>query len=159
MDENATKLIFSSKTDLWATPQYFFDKLNEEFKFTLDPCSDGRNNKCSKFYTSEEDGLSCNWGGEIVFMNPPYGRAIGEWIKKAYEEGLKENTKVVALIPARTETRYWHDYVLNAQEIRFVKGRIKFGDSPHNAPFPSAVVVFDGKNKPSLGVISAKEDE
>jgi len=134
--------MFSSKTDLWATPRDFFDRLNDEFRFTLDPCTNGVNAKCSKFYTEKENGLVQDWSGERVFMNPPYGRVIGDWIRKAYEEGAKENTIVVALIPARTDTKYWHDYVMKADEIRFVKGRLKFGDSKNAAPFPSAVVVF-----------------
>lgn len=136
---------FSSKTNEWATPQSFFDRLNVEFDFTLDPCSDGLNAKCSKYYTQEDDGLSKSWAGERVFMNPPYGRVIGEWVRKAYEESLSENTVVVALIPARTDTRYWHDYVMKADEIRLVKGRLKFGDGSNSAPFPSAVVIFEGK--------------
>lgn len=157
MNENTAKLMFSSQTDLWATPQYFFNKLNEEFKFTLDPCSNGVNNKCAKFFTAEENGLLQDWQGSAVFMNPPYGRVIGEWVKKAYQEGLKEGTIVVALIPARTDTKYWHEYVMNAREIRFVKGRIKFGDSNNSAPFPSAVVIFDGKQVPKISVMTAKE--
>ncbi|MBG9915274.1 adenine methyltransferase [Bacillus sonorensis] len=150
--------MFSSETDLWATPQYFFDRLNKEFNFTLDPCSNGLNNKCDRYFTAEDDGLSREWQGETVFMNPPYGRVIGDWVRKAYEEGQKRGTKVVALIPARTDTKYWHEYVMNAREIRFVKGRIKFGDSKNSAPFPSAVVVFDGKHVPIVSVMNAKED-
>ncbi|MGG4028671.1 DNA N-6-adenine-methyltransferase [Bacillus subtilis] len=158
MNEATAKLMFSSETDLWATPQYFFDRLDREFNFTLDPCSNGINNKCEKFFTAEENGLLQNWQGNAVFMNPPYGRVIGDWVKKAYEEGLKEKTSVVALIPARTDTKYWHEYVMNAKEIRFVKGRIKFGDSSNSAPFPSAVVIFDGKHVPQVSVMIAKED-
>jgi phage N-6-adenine-methyltransferase len=142
MNEATIKTMFSSKTDLWATPRDFFDRLNDEFRFTLDPCTNGTNAKCPKFYTEKENGLVQDWSGERVFMNPPYGRVIGDWIRKAYEEGTKENTIVVALIPARTDTKYWHDYVMKADEIRFVKGRLKFGDSKNAAPFPSAVVVF-----------------
>ena len=141
---------FSSKTDLWATPQNFFDRLDSEFNFTLDPCSDGNNNKCKRYFTKEDDGLVQDWSGESVFMNPPYGRVIGDWIKKAYKESLKGAT-VVCLIPSRTDTKYWHEYVMKAEEIRFVKGRLKFGDSSNSAPFPSAVVIFrnncDGADK------------
>ena len=141
---------FSSKTDLWATPQSFFDRLDSEFNFTLDPCSDGNNNKCKRYFTKEDDGLVQDWGGETVFMNPPYGRVIGDWIKKAYKESLNGAT-VVCLIPSRTDTKYWHEYVMKAGEIRFVKGRLKFGDSSNSAPFPSAVVIFrnncDGINQ------------
>lgn len=139
---------FSSKTNEWATPQNFFDLLDNEFNFTLDPCSTKENAKCRKFYTKEDDGLSKSWEGERVFMNPPYGREIKYWIEKAYTEIIKtrerERTIVVCLIPARTDTRYWHEYIFGkAKEIRFVKGRLKFGDGSGSAPFPSAVVVFD----------------
>ena len=133
---------FSSKTDNWATPQSFYDRLNDEFMFTLDPCADKDNSKCARYFTKEDDGLVQDWAGERVFMNPPYGRVIGDWIRKAYEESLKD-ALVVALIPARTDTRYWHDYVMRAKEIRLVKGRLKFGDGRNSAPFPSAVVVWD----------------
>ena len=158
MNEQTLKTMFSSATDLWATPQDFFDRLNAEFHFTLDPCSDGTNAKCSKYYTPKENGLIQDWSGERVFMNPPYGRVIGDWIRKAYEEGTKPNTLVVALIPARTDTKYWHDYVMRAKEIRFVRGRLKFGDGANSAPFPSAVVVFDGThNSPKISSMDAKE--
>ena len=137
------ELMFSSMTDLWATPQDFFDKLNEEFNFNLDPCSTHENAKCEKHFTLEEDGLVQDWGGHIVFCNPPYGKEIKKWVKKCYEEGQKENTTVVMLIPARTDTSYFHDYIYNiASEIRFIRGRLKFGDSKNSAPFPSMVVVY-----------------
>lgn len=140
-----TELHFSSKTNEWATPQLFFDKLNEEFKFTLDPCATHDNAKCSNYYTIEDDGLSKNWGGNIVFMNPPYGRELKHWVQKAYEESLNGAT-VVCLIPARTDTTYWHNYIFGkADDIRFIKGRLKFGDSKNSAPFPSAVIVYKSK--------------
>ena len=149
-DENAkegdlmnTAVMFSSKTDLWATPQEFYDKLNAEFQFTLDPCATSQNAKCEKYYTKKEDGLKQNWQGETVFCNPPYGRVIKDWVKKCYEESRKENTTVVMLIPARTDTNYFHDYIYNkAKEIRFIRGRLKFGNAKNSAPFPSMVVVF-----------------
>ena len=137
-------VLFSSKTDDWETPQDFFDALNAEFQFTLDPCADANNHKCKRFFTKEDDGLSQPWGGNSVFCNPPYGRSIGEWVKKAYEEGCKENTVVVLLIPARTDTRYFHDYILHRSEVRFVPGRLKFGNAKNGAPFPSMVVIFRG---------------
>lgn len=147
---------YSSKTDLWATPQDFFNRLNEEFAFTLDPCSDGTNNKCDLYFTKEDDGLAQDWTPQTVFMNPPYGRVIGDWIRKAYEESERGAT-VVCLIPARTDTRYWHEYVMKAEEIRLVKGRLKFGDGKNSAPFPSAVVIFRNNTKglPKLGVMEA----
>ena len=140
-------LMFSSKTNEWATPQDFFDTLNKEFHFTLDPCATHENAKCNKYYTIEDDGLSKSWKGETVFCNPPYGREIKKWIKKAYEES--ENATVVMLIPSRTDTSYFHDYIYNIAESRFIRGRLKFGDSKNSAPFPSMVVVFKkgGLNK------------
>jgi phage N-6-adenine-methyltransferase len=138
-----TAVMFSSQTDLWATPQEFYDKLNAEFQFTLDPCAISQNAKCEKYYTRKEDGLKQNWQGETVFCNPPYGRVIKDWVKKCYEESRKENTTVVMLIPARTDTSYFHDYIYNkAKEIRFIRGRLKFGNAKNSAPFPSMVVVF-----------------
>ena len=133
------KGMFSSNTDLWYTPQDFYEKLNEEFNFELDVCSDGKNNKCDKYFTEEEDGLKQKWEG-VCWMNPPYGRTIGKWMKKAYESSL-EGATVVCLVPSRTDTKWWHDYAMNG-EIRFVKGRLKFGGSTTSAPFPSALVIF-----------------
>ena len=129
---------FSSKTPEWETPQTLFDALNKEFRFTLDPCATKQNAKCRKFYTLKEDGLKQSWKGEQVFMNPPYGREIGAWVKKISEEGG------VALLPARTDTAWFHDYILGKAEIRFLRGRLKFGDSKNSAPFPSMIVVFRG---------------
>ena len=133
---------FSPATDLWATPQAFFDELNKEFGFELDVCALPENAKCEKYYTPEIDGLKQQWRG-ICWMNPPYGREIGAWMKKAYESSL-EGATVVCLVPARTDTRWFHDFAMRG-EIRFIKGRLKFGDSKNSAPFPSAVVVFRGK--------------
>lgn len=137
---------FSSKTDNWATPQDFFDKLNEEFHFTLDPCADESNHKCDQFFTREQDGLSQDWGGNVVFCNPPYGKEIADWVRYSYEQSKKPNTTVVMLIPARTDTRYFHDYIYGKAEIRFIRGRLKFGDATSAAPFPSMVVVYRNNN-------------
>ena len=137
------ELIFSSKTDLWSTPNDFFDKLNDEFHFTLDPCSTHENAKCYKHFTEEENGLLQDWGNEVVFCNPPYGRRIKDWVKKSYEESQKGNTTVVMLIPARTDTIYFHEYIYHKAEIRFIKGRLKFGNAKNSAPFPSMVVIFE----------------
>ena len=134
--------MFSSKTDLWSTPNDFFDKLNDEFHFTLDPCSTHENAKCYRHFTEEENGLLQDWGNEVVFCNPPYGRQIKYWVKKAYEESQKDNTTVVMLIPARTDTIYFHEYIYHKAEIRFIKGRLKFGNAKNSAPFPSMVVIF-----------------
>lgn len=137
-----TKGMFSSNTDLWATPQDFFDELDKEFHFNLDPCALPGNAKCDKFFTPEQDGLKQSWGGYNVFCNPPYGRAISSWVRKCYEESRKPNTKVVMLIPARTDTSYFHDYIYHKAELRFVRGRLKFGNAQQGAPFPSMVVIF-----------------
>ena len=143
MKAESLKMMFSSATDMWATPQSFFDELNNEFHFTLDPCATKANAKCNKFYTIDEDGLQQNWKGEVVFCNPPYGKMISSWVRKCSQESKKPNTTVVALLPARTDTRYFHDYIYGkVKEIRFIKGRLKFGDSKNSAPFPSMVVIF-----------------
>ena len=136
---------FSSKSNEWTTPQHLFDELNQEFNFTLDPCATEENAKCSKHFTIEDDGVSKDWANDVVFMNPPYGREIKKWIKKAYEESLNGAT-VVCLIPARTDTMYWHDFIFDkADDIRFLKGRLKFGNGKNSAPFPSAIVVYKYK--------------
>ena len=136
------ELMFSSKTDMWSTPQKFYDKLNDEFNFTLDPCATEDNAKCDNFFTVDDDGLKQDWSGNIVFCNPPYGRVIKDWVKKSYEESLKNNTTVVMLIPSRTDTIYFHDFIYGKAEIRFIKGRLKFGDAKNSAPFPSIVVIY-----------------
>lgn len=139
-----TEVMFSSKTDQWETPQDFFDKLNSEFGFTLDPCADENNHKCEKYFTKEIDGLSKCWDGERVFCNPPYGRGIGSWVRKCYLHSKVRNGIAVMLIPARTDTKWFHEYIYNKSnvEVRFLKGRLKFGGSKNSAPFPSMVVIF-----------------
>ena len=137
-----TDLMFSSKTDQWATPQAFFDQLDAEFHFTLDPCADSQNAKCDRYFTEEQDGLSQDWGTETVFCNPPYGRTeTGRWVAKCAEAASKGAT-VVMLIPARTDTKWFHQHIYKKADVRFIKGRLKFGDSKDAAPFPSMVVVF-----------------
>jgi site-specific DNA-methyltransferase (adenine-specific) len=128
----------------WSTPQDLFDRLNEEFHFTLDPCADDFNHKCDRYYTEEQDGLQQDWSGERVFCNPPYGKDVPKWVKKCHDETRFRGCElVVMLIPARTDTRWFHDYIYHkADEVRFVKGRIRFGGQTTNAPFPSMVVVF-----------------
>jgi len=132
-------LHFSSKTDLWSTPQDFFDKLNSVHGFTLDACATPENAKCQRHFTKSDDGLSQQWDG-VVWMNPPYGREIGKWMRKAYESA-ESGAKVVCLVPARTDTAWWHDYATKGQ-IEFIRGRLKFGGAKTSAPFPSAVVIF-----------------
>ena len=132
---------FMSKTDLWSTPQNTFDTLHKEFCFTLDVCANQDNAKCKLFFSQEQNGLAQDWEG-VCWMNPPYGREIGLWMRKAYESALAGAT-VVCLVPARTDTAWWHDYAMRG-EIRFIKGRLKFGGCKNSAPFPSAIVVFRG---------------
>lgn len=140
-----TDLMFSSKTDMWATPQDFFDKYNREFNFQIDVCATQDNAKCKEYFTEEQDGLSLEWTG-ICWMNPPYGREIKHWIKKAYDSSVQNDATIVCLVPSRTDTKWWHDYVMKASRIDFIKGRLKFGDSKNPAPFPSAVVIFKGEH-------------
>lgn len=138
------EVMFSSKTDLHATPQDFFDRLNAVFKFEIDVCALPENAKCQRFFTPESDGLAQEWRG-VCWMNPPYGREIGAWIEKAYRSAKHHGATVVCLLPARVDTRWWHEYCARG-EVHFVKGRLRFGAAGANAPFPSAVVVF----RPSL---------
>lgn len=135
-----TSGLTSSNTDEWATPQDLFDALDATFHFTLDPCATPENAKCAKFYTKEQDGLKQDWGGEVIWCNPPYGREIGKWIQKCAEH----RGVAVMLIPARTDTRWWHSYIDKNPDahVYFIKGRLKFGDGKNPAPFPSAIVVY-----------------
>lgn len=152
--------MYSSKTPEWATPIDLFNKLNAEFKFQLDVCATPDNAKCHTFFSPEKDGLQQNWGGvgSKCFMNPPYGREIGKWIHKAYEESSK-GALVVCLLPARTDTKWFHDYIYNVDnfkpregvQVRFLKGRVKFGGSKNSAPFPSMVVIFDHAKQEERG--------
>jgi site-specific DNA-methyltransferase (adenine-specific) len=135
--------MFTSRTDEWATPAATYAALDAEFRFNLDPCSTHENAKCKRHYTKEDDGLTKDWGGHRVFCNPPYGREIGKWVKKCSEEAKKPETTVVALLPSRTDTGYFHDFIYGkAREIRFVRGRLRFNESKSAAPFPSMIVVF-----------------
>ncbi len=150
--------MLSSKSNEWETPQDLFDKLNEKYHFTLDPCATDYNHKCSKYYTLETNGLNQDWSGETVFVNPPYGRSIGKWVQKCYEESLN-GTKIVMLIPSRTDTEWFHKYIYNQPNIKieFIQGRLKFINrlfpsyredgnfkiSP--APFPNMLVYFNIK--------------
>ena len=135
--------MFSSKKDDWTTPPDFFKQLDNEFHFTLDAASSEENHLCKNYFTIETDGLSQDWGGHKVFCNPPYGRQIGKWVQKAWEEAKKPNTTIVMLLPARTDTKWFHSYIYHQAKIRFIKGRLKFGGSQNSAPFPSMVVIWD----------------
>ena len=137
---------FSSKTDLWSTPKNLFDILDSIYHFNTDVCSTNQNHLCDHFYTKETDGLKQEWKG-VCWMNPPYGRTIGEWVKKAYHSSLN-GTVVVCLLPARTDTKWFQSYCFPyASVIKFIDGRLKFGDSQNSAPFPSCIVVFDKFHK------------
>lgn len=138
------KALFQSNSEEWATPQAFFNEIDKEFHFTLDPCATKENAKCKHFYTKADNGLEKSWDNERVFCNPPYGRTISKWIEKSSKQmgGI-----VVMLIPARTDTKYFHEYIYQKEnvEIRFIKGRLKFGNSKNSAPFPSMIIIFYDK--------------
>ena len=139
------QVMFSSKSDCWETPQDLFDKLNRQYKFNLDVCALEENAKCKDYFTPEIDGLAQEWHG-VCWMNPPYGREIVKWIKKAYEEAMRKgNCTVVALLPARTDTKWFHEYIyeMNGVSVEFIKGRLKFGGATNSAPFPSMIVKFN----------------
>ena len=135
--------MYSSKTCEWETPQELFDRLNAIYHFATDVCATPKNAKCVKYYTKEQDGLAQEWKG-VCWMNPPYGREIGKWMCKAYQSA-QAGAVVVCLVPARTDTGWWHETVMRGGQIHFIRGRLKFGKSNGSAPFPSAVVVFDGR--------------
>lgn len=138
--------MFSSATDQWATPQAFFDKYNAAYKFQTDVCAQPENAKCANYFTPEQDGLAQEWHG-VCWMNPPYGRTIGKWVAKAASAANDNGATVVCLLPARTDTAWWHDHVAtHATRIEFIRGRLKFGDAKNSAPFPSAVVVFSPRS-------------
>lgn len=139
-------LMFSSVTDEWYTPIDFYNELNKEFNFNLDPCATDINHKCAKYFTKEDNGLLQSWGGYNVFCNPPYGRVINAWVQKAYNESKKDNTLIVMLLPARTDTKWFHNFIYHKAEIRFIKGRLKFGGCKNSAPFPSMLVIYRGIN-------------
>lgn len=146
MKTHDREVLFSKKSDEWATPQWLYDELNKEHGFTLDPASSHDNAKCVNHYTMEDDGLTKDWSGETVFINPPYSKCY-DWVKKAHTEAQKENTKVVMLLPARTDTKWFHQFCIDknvSSEVCFVKGRLKFGDQTNSAPFPSMIVIFGG---------------
>ena len=141
-----TDVMFSSATDQWATPRWFFNEWDAHFRFELDVCADHTNAKCDRYFNAEDNGLAQEWAPHRCWMNPPYGREIGRWVKKAYEESQKGAT-VVCLLPARTDTSWWHDYVIAHGKVTFIRGRLKFGTATNSAPFPSAVVVFYPANR------------
>ena len=131
----------------WETPQWLFDLLDKEFHFNLDVCATPENAKCSRFFTEESNGLAQDWDG-ICWMNPPYGKYIPAWVEKAHRSSMNGAT-VVCLVPSRTDPIWWWDYCIKG-EIRFLKGRLKFGEGENSAPFPSAIIVFSSEIKPKV---------
>jgi phage N-6-adenine-methyltransferase len=130
------------QTQIWETPRDVFDTLDAEFHFTLDVCALPSTTKCPRYFTPDHDGLAQDWGGEVCYANPPYGLILRRWVQKSYEAS-KAGATVVLLVPVRTDTVWWQTYVIPyAAEVRFLARRLKFGGTPHNAPFPSALVIF-----------------
>lgn len=136
-----TKALFSSAKPDWETPPDLFRSLDEEFHFTLDAASSDANALCARHYTLEDDGLTQPWTG-AVWCNPPYGREVGKWVKKGSDAAASGEATVVMLLPARTDTRWFHDYIYNKAEVRFLRGRLKFSGSSVSAPFPSMLAIF-----------------
>jgi phage N-6-adenine-methyltransferase len=137
--------VMSSSVDMtWATPAEWFKYLNLEFKFTLDPCALPQTAKCERYFTPDVDGLTQSWADERVFMNPPYGRDLPKWMRKAYEEARDNGALVVCLVPARVDTEWWHRYAAKG-EVRFPIGRLKFEGADNSAPFPVAIIIFRPK--------------
>ena len=136
-----TSGLFTSRTEEWETPLYVFNVLNVEFDFQVDVCATSENAKCKIFFNKDIDGLKQEWSPFRCWMNPPYGKNISKWMNKAYSESQR-GALVVCLIPARTDTKWWHEWVMKAAEVRFISGRISFGDKKQSAPFPSCVVIF-----------------
>ena len=144
-----TSGLFTSATDEWATPQGLFNQLDETFHFEIDVCASAENAKCERYFTKEQDGLQQDWGGAVIWCNPPYGREIGKWVEKC----AKRIGVSVMLLPARTDTRWWQEYIVDnpTADVRFIKGRLKFGDGKNSAPFPSAIVIFFNTNFKNWG--------
>lgn len=144
--------LYSSDKMDWGTPQKLFNKLNLYFNFTLDPCCSEVNKKCDKYFTIEDNGLIQDWSKDVVWMNPPYGREMKDWIKKAYDESLKGAT-VVCLVPSRTDTRWFHDYVYEKSDIVFLNKRLDFAGSTNKAPFPSMLVIYNSNKEINIDIL------
>lgn len=147
---------FSSQTVEWPTPQWLFDAYHAEFGFTLDPCSTHENAKCPKHYTRSENGLLKSWQGEVVWMNPPYGSEIAAWMRKAHDAAMNDGATVVCLVPARTDTGWWHEVAMK-HEIRLLRGRLTFEGGKYSAPFPSAIIVMRPRSFRLLAADSSNE--
>jgi phage N-6-adenine-methyltransferase len=143
------KGLFTSDSSEWETPQWLFRELDEEFNFRVDVAATYENTKCEIFYDKHADSLKSSWSlWKRIWCNPPYGSEVAKWVQKAYEESLHPLTEVIVmLLPARTDTRWFHDYIYGKSEIRFLKGRLKFSNSKNSAPFPSMVVIFKNQNR------------
>ena len=139
------KVLFSHKNDVWSTPQYLFDKLDSEFHFEIDACANSDNAKCATYFSPEIDALSCSWEGTI-FCNPPYSK-IKQFVKHAFNQWSLGRCTVVLLLPSRTDTSWFHDYLLSNAEIRFLRGRLKFSESKNSAPFPSMICILKKKSE------------
>lgn len=155
MKTHDRKVVFSSNSDEYSTPQNLYDKLNLEFGFTLDPCATFTNHKCRQYFTTQDNGLEKDWSKNVVFCNPPYSK-VKDWIKKGYQESLNGVTSVF-LVPARTDTRWFKEFVMHASEVRFISGRLKFNGMKTSAPFPSMIVVFTPGGKAGGPVMSLIE--
>lgn len=131
--------MFTSAREDWETPDELYDKYNRRYHFTVDVCADEKNHKCARYFTKDQDGLKQNWDGERCWCNPPYGKAVAEFVKKAVES----KALTVMLIPARTDTMWFHTYIYMRYPVEFIKGRITFKGAKHNAPFPSMIVIVD----------------
>jgi len=140
-----TGAALSSERHDWTTPDDFWRSLDAEFGFTLDVAASPANAKCARYYTASDDGLTQPWEG-VVWCNPPYGKTIGRWVEKAWY-AAQAGATVVMLVPARTDTGWWNDWAVKASQIRFVRGRLRFGGARSNAPFPSAVLVFQAQRR------------
>ena len=138
-----TETLFSSRSDEWETPQDLFDQMNAEFDFQIDACATAENKKCLVYFDKDQDGLSKSWGGCRVWCNPPYSNVL-EWVRKAFLESREDGTIVCMLLPARTDTKWFQQYVLHRAEVRFLNGRLRFSGAKENAPFPSMIVIYRG---------------
>ncbi len=150
-DSMPSRGMFTSTSIEWETPLALFNELNAKHQFTLDVCANAGNAKCKRFFSKEDNGLAQSWAGEVCWMNPPYGRTIGKWIEKASQES--KHAKIVALLPARTDTKYFHDFINRKPgvKVEFLKGRVQFAqpeaETANRAPFPSMLVIFDARSK------------
>lgn len=158
------KSLFSSNNDDWETPNTLFNSIDRQYHFVADLAASPKNAKCKQFFAKSDNALLQDWSqySGSKWLNPPYGRQIGKWVKKAYESSKENSDPIVMLLPARTDTRYWHDYIFGKASVEFIKGRIKFehdGASIGTAPFPSAIIVYNSKSGCHIGVFGSTDKE